>query len=87
MGLVGLVSVRLARMVGGMGHSLRTITFESLPCKASHDWHVLATYPSGHREHITGFKNKQEAQEWMKSDKCQEWVKKRGYDYDPSSVH
>jgi len=73
-------------MVGGMAHSLRTITFESLRCKASHDWHVLATYPSGHREHITGFKNKQEAQEWMKSDKCREWVKKRGYDYDPSSV-
>jgi antibiotic biosynthesis monooxygenase (ABM) superfamily enzyme len=37
-------------------------------------------YPSGHREQITGFKNKEEAQKWMKSDKCREWVKKRGYE-------
>ena len=31
------------------------ITFEPRPLKVGHEWQVVATWPSGHTEYITGF--------------------------------
>jgi hypothetical protein len=55
------------------------ITLESRPLKVGPEWHVVATYPMGSKEHITGFRSEAEALEWMKSDRCAAWVKARGY--------
>jgi len=47
--------------------------------KVGPEWHVVATYPMGGKEHIIGFRSEAEALAWMKSDRCAAWVKARGY--------
>ena len=43
------------------------ITFEPRPLKVGPEWHVVATYPMGGKEHIKGFRSEAEAMAWMKS--------------------
>jgi hypothetical protein len=53
------------------------ITFMPRRLKDDTEWCVVATYPTGHREHITGFKSEAEALDWIASDRCQTWLKTR----------
>ncbi len=62
-----------------MAKSVGKITFEPKPLKVGHAWHIVATYPSQQQEHITGFQTEAAAEEWLASDKCQAWLKARGY--------
>lgn len=55
------------------------ITFEPRPLKVGPEWHVVATYPMGGQEHITGFKSEAEALDWLKSGRSAAWVRARGY--------
>jgi hypothetical protein len=55
------------------------VTFDSEPLWVGSEWHLVATYPSGQREHVTGFKSEAEAIEWLASGRCQAWLKARGY--------
>jgi hypothetical protein len=55
------------------------ITFEPKPLKVGPEWHVVATYPRGQKEHITGFHSEAEAIEWIAGEGCQAWLRARGY--------
>jgi len=55
-----------------------SIQFNSYCPELSDEWHVIATYPRGQEEHITGFKNKTEAQDWI-AKHSRAWLKMRGY--------
>jgi hypothetical protein len=55
------------------------ITFEPRPLKVGTEWHVVATYPRGQKEHIAGFHSEAEAIEWIASESCQAWLRARGY--------
>jgi hypothetical protein len=55
------------------------VTFDSEPLKRGPEWYLVATYPSGQQEHITGFKTEADAIEWVASSRCQAWLKARGY--------
>ncbi len=55
------------------------ITFVTQPLKVGPEWHVIATNPSGQKEHITGFKSEAEAKEWLASDRCKSWLRAMGY--------
>jgi hypothetical protein len=63
---------------GTMAKSTPTITFNPQPLKAGHEWQVIATYPRGQQEHITGFKTETEAKDWIAKD-SKTWLRKRGY--------
>jgi hypothetical protein len=54
------------------------IKFDSRPLEVGHEWHVVATYPRGQEEHITGFRNEAEAKDWI-AKHSRAWLKKRGY--------
>jgi hypothetical protein len=54
------------------------ITFDPRPLKAGPHWQVVATYPSGQQEHITGFDTESDAKNWITND-SQAWLRKRGY--------
>jgi hypothetical protein len=43
-----------------------------------HEWYVMATHPSGRREHIRRFKTEAEARRWI-TRKSKAWLKRRGY--------
>ena len=49
------------------------IIFEPKPRKIGREWRVVATYPSGQKEHITGFASEGEAIEWLASKSSQVW--------------
>ena len=55
-----------------------TITFDPQPLQVGHEWHVVAIYPSGQQQHITGFKTEEEARRWITSG-SEAWLKERGY--------
>jgi hypothetical protein len=55
------------------------ITLAVEPFRVEPEWHVIATNPSGQREHISGFKSEAEAKEWLASDRCKAWLRARGY--------
>jgi hypothetical protein len=55
------------------------VTFDPKPRKIGPEWHVVATYPSGQQEHITGFETEAAAIEWLASSRCHAWLKARGY--------
>ena len=55
------------------------IKLQPLPLNVGMEWHVVVTYPSGHKEYIAGFKNQTEAVNWIGSPPCMQWVKERGY--------
>jgi hypothetical protein len=62
-----------------MAKNVPKVTFDPKPRKVGPEWHVVATYPSGQQEHITGFRTKAGALEWLASTRCQAWLKARGY--------
>jgi hypothetical protein len=62
-----------------MAKDRQKVTFKPQPLKVGVDWHVIASFPSGQREHITGFKSEAEAVEWLASSRCQTWLVARGY--------
>jgi hypothetical protein len=53
------------------------ITFEIWP--SGLEWNIVATYPSGQKEHITRFKSELEAIKWMGSPDQLFWLAKCGY--------
>jgi len=55
-------------LVPSMAEPHQRITINPQPVKAGDEWHVVATWPSGHPEHITGFKTEAEAREWITGD-------------------
>ena len=55
------------------------VRFETRPLKIGEGWQVVANYPDGQKENITGFKTEIEAADWIDSDSCVDWVKARGY--------
>jgi hypothetical protein len=51
------------------------ITINPQPVRAGNEWHVVATWPSGHPEHIKGFKTEAEAREWITGDGAKTWLR------------
>ncbi len=49
------------------------ITFEPTPRRIGLEWRVIVRYPSGQKEHITGFATEAEATEWLASEGSQAW--------------
>jgi len=62
-----------------MNARAENIRFEPYLLKVGREWQIVATYPSGHREHITGFKDEADALAWIQSPKRAAWVRARGY--------
>ena len=62
-----------------MAKNASKVTFDPKPLKSGTGWYVVATYPSGQQEHIAGFKSESEADEWLAGNRCQAWLKARGY--------
>ncbi len=62
-----------------MAKNVPKVTFDPKPRKIGSGWRVVATYPSGQQEYITGFKTEAEAIEWLASSRCQAWLKARSY--------
>jgi hypothetical protein len=62
-----------------MPNSAGTVTFDPQPLKVGADWHIVVTYPSGEKGHITGFRNEAEAKEWLAGKGCEVWLKARGF--------
>lgn len=75
----GLEKGRVGGHIRGMMYPSTMIKFQPLPLKVGMEWHVVVTYPSGHKEHIAGFKHQTEAVNWIGSPPCMQWVKERGY--------
>jgi hypothetical protein len=46
-----------------------TIKFEAL-LKTANEWQVVATFPTGQKQHIAGFKSEAEAVTWIGSPRC-----------------
>jgi hypothetical protein len=65
-----------------MVKSDQRITIIPRPVRAANEWHVIAVWPSGHREQITGFKTEAEAREWINGDGAKTWLRGRGYPND-----
>jgi hypothetical protein len=63
-----------------MPYPVTTIKFEAIPHKAGTEWQVVATYPTGKKEQIAGFKSEAEAVGWIGSPRCLAWAKSRGYE-------
>ncbi len=59
------------------------IAFEPKPRRIGLEWRVIASYPSGQKEHITGFASEAEAVAWLESNSSQAWrvarLMARGY--------
>ena len=51
-----------------MVEQLPPIRFDYQPHRVGDEWHVMAIYPSGETEAITGFKSEQEASDWVNND-------------------
>ncbi len=47
--------------------------FEAKPLRIGLEWRVIATYPSGQKEQITGFASEAEAIGWLASKGSQAW--------------
>jgi hypothetical protein len=54
------------------------ITFDPRPLKVGPHWQVVAIYPGGQQEHVTGFETESDAKNWITND-SQAWLRKRGY--------
>lgn len=46
--------------------------------KVEEEWHVVAAYPSGQQDHVTGFVSEADAKNWITTI-LKAWLKKRGY--------
>jgi hypothetical protein len=59
-----------------MVEQLPPIRFDYQPRQVGHEWHVIAIYPTGQEESITGFKSEQEAKDWLNNDKLvDQWLR------------
>jgi hypothetical protein len=67
------------RILDLVAKNIPKVTFDLKPLKSGTDWYLVATYPDGQQEHITGFKIEADAIEWLDSSRCQAWLKARGY--------
>jgi hypothetical protein len=56
-----------------------TIRFEAV-LKAENEWQVVATFPTGQKQHIAGFRSEAEAVAWIGSPRCLAWTKVQGYE-------
>jgi hypothetical protein len=56
-----------------------TIKFEAV-LTAGNEWLVVATFPTGHKKKIGGFKSEAEAVTWIGSPRCLAWIKVQGYE-------
>ena len=52
---------------------------DTKPLKEGSGWYIVVTYPGGMQEHIPGFENEAEAQEWLMGKGRQTWLRARGY--------
>jgi hypothetical protein len=70
-------------MSGNRGHitpiakAVGKITFDPSPLREGAEWYVVATYPNGQREHITGFRSETDANHWI-TNGAKAWLEKRG---------
>ena len=55
------------------------VKFEAM-LTAANEWQVVATLPTGQRQHIAGFKSEAEAMTWIGSPRCLAWIKVQGYE-------
>jgi len=63
-----------------MAQFAHQVVFALKPPQAGESWHIVATHPSGQQEHISGFHDKAEAEEWLAGSKgIKAWLKTRGY--------
>ena len=51
-----------------MAEPHQSIRINPQPIKAGNEWRVMAIWPSGHPEKITGFKTEAEARAWIAGD-------------------
>jgi hypothetical protein len=49
------------RILDLMEKHVPNVTFDPKPQKSGTEWYLVATYPGGQQEHITGFKSETEA--------------------------
>ena len=70
---------RIRRHIGGMPKSADKVAFDTKPLKEGSGWYIVVTYPGGMQEHIPGFENEAEAQEWLMGKGRQTWLRARGY--------
>jgi hypothetical protein len=59
-----------------MAKPIGEITLAAQPVKVGIQWHVVGTYSGGQQEHITGFKTKADALDWIANDSA-DWLEKR----------
>ena len=62
-----------------MENPANQIHFTPKPLKIGGEWYLVATWPSGQEEHITGFKTEIEALNWIGQPKQLEWLRIRGF--------
>jgi hypothetical protein len=55
------------------------IRFEAV-LKAENEWQVVATFPTGQKQHIAGFKSEAEAMSWIGSPRRLAWIRVQGYE-------
>jgi hypothetical protein len=67
------------RILDLMAKDVPKVTFDPKPLKSGSGYYVVAAYPGGQQEHITGFKIEADAIEWLASSRSQAWLKARGY--------
>jgi hypothetical protein len=61
-----------------MAERLPTIRFDYQPRHVGSEWHVIAIYPTGQTEAITGFKSEQDAKDWLNNDVLvKQWLQKK----------
>jgi hypothetical protein len=65
-----------------MAEPHQSIRINPQPIKAGNEWRVMAIWPSGHLEEITGFKTEAEARAWIAGDGAKAWLRGRGYPND-----
>jgi hypothetical protein len=61
-----------------MAERLPNIRFDYQPRQVGNEWHVIAIYPTGQMEAITGFKSEQEAKDWVNNDALvKQWLRNK----------
>jgi hypothetical protein len=65
-----------------MAEPHQSIRINPQPIKVGNEWRVMAIWPSGHPEEITGFKTEAEARAWIAGDGAKAWLRGRGYPND-----
>jgi hypothetical protein len=43
------------------------------------DWQLICHCPGGKIDYVTGFLDEQSTQNWLATDHCASWLKRRGY--------